>query len=305
MARIHHRLRDLPRTYAARLHGSVRGLEPAWNASLDVGSQQVPPREDSRDREGDAAGFERPRGSGSCRPAPSGGCPPLDLICLPGGAGIVDAIADVETIDFIRGQGRAEYVTSVCMGAFLLGAAGLLKGRRAATHWAYVDLLPLVGATHEKARVVRDGNLFTAGGVTAGIDFGFSIVAELAGPEVAQAVLIWRISETMLAPAVRRRPLPNGRHVELHERTPLAPSRSPERCASTAELKQSRGLENLSNRLSHGNAFSTMHPVLRKVAGARFSQPRRRRTLLSPGSGRGAARSGGAGARARSGARSR
>ena len=83
---------------------------------------------------------------------------------------------------------HAKYATSVCMGAFLLGAAGLLKGRRATTHWAYVDLLPLVGATHEKARVVRDGNVFTAGGVTAGIDFAFHIVAELAGPEVAQAL---------------------------------------------------------------------------------------------------------------------
>ena len=116
-------------------------------------------------------------------------CPPLDLICLPGGPGVVEALADVETVDFIRRQGaHAKYATSVCMGAFLLGAAGLLKGRRATTHWAYVDLLPLVGATHEKARVVRDGNVFTAGGVTAGIDFAFHIVAELAGPEVAQAL---------------------------------------------------------------------------------------------------------------------
>ena len=116
-------------------------------------------------------------------------CPPLDLICLPGGPGVVEALADVDTVDFIRRQGeRAEYVTSVCMGAFLLGAAGLLKGRRAATHWAYTDLLPLVGAQHEKGRVVRDGNVFTSGGVSAGIDFGFTIVAELAGPEVAQAI---------------------------------------------------------------------------------------------------------------------
>jgi cyclohexyl-isocyanide hydratase len=117
-------------------------------------------------------------------------CPPLDLICVPGGGpGVADAIADVETIDFIRRQGRrAKYVTSVCTGALLLGAAGLLKGRRAATHWGYVDLLPLVGATHEKGRVVRDGNVFTAGGVTSGIDFAFHIVAELAGPEVAQAI---------------------------------------------------------------------------------------------------------------------
>lgn len=116
-------------------------------------------------------------------------CPPLDLICVPGGAGVADALADVETMDFIRREGaRAKYPTSVCMGAFLLGAAGLLKGRRATTHWAYVDLLPLVGAIHEKGRVVRDGNVFTAGGVTSGIDFAFRVVAELAGPEVAQAI---------------------------------------------------------------------------------------------------------------------
>jgi cyclohexyl-isocyanide hydratase len=116
-------------------------------------------------------------------------CPPLNLICVPGGAGVVEALADVETVDFIGRQGaRAEYVTSVCMGAFLIGAAGFLKGRKAATHWAYVDLLPLVGATHQKGRIVRDGNVFTSGGVSAGIDFAFRIVAELAGPEVAQAI---------------------------------------------------------------------------------------------------------------------
>jgi len=116
-------------------------------------------------------------------------CPPLDLICVPGGAGVVETLADVETIDFIRRQSeRATYVTSVCMGAFLLGATGLLKGRRAATHWAYVDLLPLVGARHEKGRIVRDGNVFTSGGVSSGIDFAFRIVAEIAGPDVAQAI---------------------------------------------------------------------------------------------------------------------
>jgi cyclohexyl-isocyanide hydratase len=116
-------------------------------------------------------------------------CPQLDLICVPGGGGVVDALGDAETIAFIRQQGqRAEYVTSVCMGAFLLGAAGLLQGRRATTHWAYVDLLPLIGARYEKARVVRDGNIFTSGGVTSGIDFGFRIVADLAGEDVARAV---------------------------------------------------------------------------------------------------------------------
>ena len=74
------------------------------------------------------------------------------------------------------------------MGAFLLGAAGLLNARRATTHWAYVNLLPLVGARYEKGRIVQDGNVFTSGGVSAGIDFGFSIVAEIAGSEVAQAL---------------------------------------------------------------------------------------------------------------------
>jgi cyclohexyl-isocyanide hydratase len=116
-------------------------------------------------------------------------CPPLDLICVPGGAGVVEALADAETVDFIRRQSSgAQYVTSVCMGAFLLGAAGLLKGRKAATHWAFVDLLPLVGAKHEKGRVVRDGNIFTSGGVSAGIDFALTIVAELAGADVAKAI---------------------------------------------------------------------------------------------------------------------
>jgi len=117
-------------------------------------------------------------------------CPPLDLICVPGGnAGVVKAIADRETIEFVRRQSAsAKYVTSVCTGAFILGVAGLLEGRRATTHWAFAELLPLVGATHEKARVVKDGNVITAGGVTSGIDFGFRVVAEIAGDSVAQAV---------------------------------------------------------------------------------------------------------------------
>jgi cyclohexyl-isocyanide hydratase len=117
-------------------------------------------------------------------------CPPLDLICVPGGtSGVVKAIGDAETVAFVRRQAEgAKYVTSVCTGAFILGAAGLLKGRRATTHWAYTDLLPLVGATHQKARVVKDGNLITAGGVTSGIDFGLSVVAEIAGETAARTI---------------------------------------------------------------------------------------------------------------------
>ena len=81
-------------------------------------------------------------------------CPQLDLICIPGGsAGVVGAMGDPDTIEFVQRQARAaKYVTSVCTGAFILGAAGLLKGRRATTHWAFTELLPLVGATHEKGR---------------------------------------------------------------------------------------------------------------------------------------------------------
>jgi cyclohexyl-isocyanide hydratase len=117
-------------------------------------------------------------------------CPALDLICVPGGGeGVIAAASDRETIDFVRRQAsQAKYVTSVCTGAFILGAAGLLRGRRATTHWAFTGLLPLVGATYEKARIVKDGNVITAGGVTSGIDFGLSVIAEIAGEQAARTV---------------------------------------------------------------------------------------------------------------------
>jgi cyclohexyl-isocyanide hydratase len=116
-------------------------------------------------------------------------CPRLDLICVPGGFGVVKAMTDRETVDFVKRQAEhARYITSVCTGAFILGMAGLLKGRRATTHWAYTDLLSSVGATFEKARVVWDGNVITAGGVTSGIDFALRIAAGIAGDEVAQSI---------------------------------------------------------------------------------------------------------------------
>jgi cyclohexyl-isocyanide hydratase len=116
-------------------------------------------------------------------------CPQLDLLCVPGGPGVAALMEDAEVLDFLRHQAPgARWVTSVCTGALVLGAAGLLRGRRATTHWASHDFLASLGATPVEARVVRDGNLVTGGGVTAGIDFALSIVAEIAGPEAAQAI---------------------------------------------------------------------------------------------------------------------
>jgi cyclohexyl-isocyanide hydratase len=116
-------------------------------------------------------------------------CPALDVVCVPGGGGINALLQDVEVLDFLRAQAaRARYVTSVCTGSLVLGAAGLLKGRRATTHWASHDLLAKLGAIPTHGRVVRDGNVFTAGGVTAGIDFGLTVVAELLGEAQAQMI---------------------------------------------------------------------------------------------------------------------
>lgn len=116
-------------------------------------------------------------------------CPPLDLLCVPGGAGINALLADQEILDWVGRQAEgARYVASVCTGALLLGAAGLLRGRRAATHWAFRDLLVQFGAQAVAERVVVDGRLITGGGVTAGIDFGLRVAAELAGEPVARAI---------------------------------------------------------------------------------------------------------------------
>jgi cyclohexyl-isocyanide hydratase len=115
--------------------------------------------------------------------------PQADILCVPGGHGVADALGDSETIEFVAQQAAgAQWTTSVCTGAFVLGRAGLLEGKRATTHWAYAHLLPLVGATHEAARIVEDGNVVTAGGVTSGIDFGLVLLARAAGDEYARSV---------------------------------------------------------------------------------------------------------------------
>ena len=113
-----------------------------------------------------------------------------DIICVPGGFGVTDnAIADEEFLRQLRRLAEgARYVTSVCTGSLALGAAGLLRGKRAACHWAWRSLLTAFGAIPDPGRVVRDGNIVTGGGVTAGIDFALSLAAELAGSETAQAI---------------------------------------------------------------------------------------------------------------------
>lgn len=124
--------------------------------------------------------------AGLARLADVGRC---DILCIPGGFGTTAAMQDQAFLDQIRRLAAdARYVTSVCTGSLILAAAGLLKGRRAACHWAWRDQLALFGAIPDPARVVRDGNVFTGGGVTAGIDFALVLAAEVAGDAVAQGI---------------------------------------------------------------------------------------------------------------------
>ena len=116
-------------------------------------------------------------------------CPQLDLICVPGGAGMNALLNDAETLDFVRRQAAgARYVTSVCTGSLVLGAAGLLKGRRATSHWMSHEMLAAFGCTPVNERVVVDGNVITGGGVTAGIDFALTVAGELLGAEAARKI---------------------------------------------------------------------------------------------------------------------
>ncbi len=115
--------------------------------------------------------------------------PPVDVLCIPGGIGINGLLGDEECLSWVRRQAStAQFVTSVCTGALLLGAAGLLAGRRATTHWRYHDLLSKCGAIPVRERVVCDGKLITGGGVTAGIDFGLTLVKALRGETAAEEI---------------------------------------------------------------------------------------------------------------------
>ena len=116
-------------------------------------------------------------------------CPQLDVLCVPGGVGVVPLINDAATLAFLQAQAaQARYVTSVCTGSIVLGAAGLLTGYEAACHWSWLHLLPRLGAKPKAQRVVRDRNRISGGGVTSGIDFGLTLAAELAGEEAARLI---------------------------------------------------------------------------------------------------------------------
>lgn len=117
-------------------------------------------------------------------------CPPLDIIFVPGGPGVSGAMENDKLISFLKKQAlTAQYITSVCTGALVLAAAGLLKGYRATTHWLSLDLLPLFdGVSVDNQRVVVDRNRITGGGVTAGIDFGLTLVATVFSEKLAKEI---------------------------------------------------------------------------------------------------------------------
>ncbi len=114
---------------------------------------------------------------------------PLDLVFVPGGPGVGALMEDRAVLEFLRHQaGSSKYVTSVCTGALVLGAAGLLKGYRATTHWLSLDLLPEFGVTPATDRVVIDRNRITGGGVTSGIDFALVVAGEVCGADAARQI---------------------------------------------------------------------------------------------------------------------
>jgi cyclohexyl-isocyanide hydratase len=141
--------------------------------------------------------------------------PSLDVVCVPGGWGVDAVLTNDELLDFLRARSeRARFTISICSGALLLGAAGLLRGYRATTHWMSLDLLPLLGATSVHGRVVRDRDRITSAGVTAGIDMSLTLAAELFGTAVAQSIQLaieydpsppWNSGSPLTAPESVRR----------------------------------------------------------------------------------------------------
>ncbi|RWM09557.1 MAG: DJ-1/PfpI family protein [Mesorhizobium sp.] len=156
-------------------------------------------------------------------------CPPLDVLCVPGGGGVNALLEDKAVLDFVRQRAaQARYVTSVCSGALVLGAAGLLKGKRATTHWYAHDFLEEFGAVPVDARIAEDGNLITAGGVTSGIDFGLALVARLLGQAEAETVQL----------SLEYAPAPPFRSGTPAEASPAVLAEAKERLAGSRRVRE-------------------------------------------------------------------
>lgn len=154
-----------------------------------------------------------------------------DVLCVPGSAALLPVLEDDPFLDQIHRLGAsAKYLTSVCTGSLILAAAGLIAGKQAACHWLWRDLLLAFGVIPSPARVVRDGNLLTGGGITAGIDFALTLVAELAGEEMAQQIQL-RLEYAPAPPFHAGRPETAPPHI-------LAPVRAA--FALSAEERQQR-----------------------------------------------------------------
>lgn len=160
-----------------------------------------------------------------------------DVLCVPGGSGVTNALGDAELMRHVRRLGAsARYLTSVCTGSLILAGAGLLDGRRAACHWAWRALLAEQGVNVDEARVVRDEHVLSGGGVTAGIDFGLVLAAELAGEDAARAIQL-AIEYAPAPPFASGRPdqAPPAVLARARERAAL---QYPERRAALASARQ-------------------------------------------------------------------
>ena len=169
-------------------------------------------------------------------------CPQLDVICVPGGMGTDDMVNDEEMLAFLRKQAvAAQFVTSVCTGSLVLGAAGLLKGYRAATHWTAVDYLSAFGAIPARTRVCTDRNRVTGGGVTAGIDFALTLVSMLVDRKTAEAIQL-RLEYNPSPPFTSGSPdtAPSDVLALIHERiAPSQPRRAEAIARAAAKLTAS------------------------------------------------------------------
>ena len=203
-------------------------------------------------------------------------CPQLDVICVPGGMGTDDMVNDEEMLAFLRKQAEgANYVTSVCTGSLVLGAAGLLKGYRAATHWSAMEYPSAFGATPTKTRVCTDRNRVTGGGVTAGIDFALTLVSMLRDRKTAEAIQLrleynpappFNAGSPDTAPAGGSRP-----HQRADRTKPVAAQRRHRACGGAAdrdrELGQARKYTGFARAFGDQSgpakppAPLTMHPI--------------------------------------------